>query len=322
MGEREVTAVASGSPFRSKEMKARSIRKAVIPAAGLGTRMLPFTKAVPKEMLPIANRPLIQYAVDEAIESGIEEIVLVTSPRRETLRDYFRRDAALEQMLEQMGRHHDAELLSGLSRGAKFTIVHQSSPLGLGHAVACAKDAVGDEPFAVILPDALILGAVPCIGEMIAACEDLSASCVAAREVEAEDINRFGILNLQPSEVWADINAPCRVRGVIEKPPPELAPSKIGIFGRYLLEPEIFAFLDAVQPDNRGEIQLTAALAGYCRRHPLYAVPFTGEHYDVGSRIGYLHATIRTGLEDAATAQDLRGFLEAALSAGELCNRP
>lgn len=312
--------MASGSPTRLSGRKARAIRKAVIPAAGLGTRMLPFTKAVPKEMLPIGNRPLIQYAVDEAVQSGIEEIVLVVSPRRDTLRDYFRRDFALEKTLDRMGRRQDAELLSSLSGGAEITILHQSIPLGLGDAVACAKDAVGEEPFAVILPDALILGDTPCIRQMIDAYKILPAACVAAREVKAEELNRFGILDLRSSQRSAGVKPPWRVHGVVEKPSPEAAPSRIGIFGRYLLEPEIFAFLDAVQPDSRGEIQLTPALAGYCRLHPLYAVPFSGEHFDIGSRIGFLQATIRTGIEDAATGKELRGFLEAALSAGEFCN--
>lgn len=317
MGERQV-AVTSGLRSHRSGMKARSIRKAVIPAAGLGTRMLPFTKVVPKEMLPIANRPAIQYAVDEAVQSGIDEIVLVTSPQRDILRDYFRKDAALEQMLEQMGRRQDAELLSSLSRSADITIVHQCSPLGLGHAVACAQDAVGDEPFAVILPDALIVGDIPCIGQMIAACESLPASCVAAREVRTEELSRFGILDPQPSDAPTSLNLPCRVRGVIEKPSLEQTPSRIGIFGRYLLGPEIFAFLAEVQPDRGGEIQLTPALAGYCRQYPLYAVPFSGEHFDIGSRIGYLQATIRAGLDDAATGRELREFLEAALSSGVL----
>ena len=321
MGEREVTAMASGSPIRSSGSKAREIRKAVIPAAGLGTRMLPFTKAVPKEMLPICNRPSIQYAVDEAIQSGIEEIVLVVSPQRDTLRDYFRRDVALERTLQQMGRRQDAELLSSLSGGVEITIVHQSIPLGLGHAVACAKDAVDGEPFAVLLPDALILGDTPCIRQMIAAYKILPASCIAAREVKTEELNRFGILDLQSSQASAGAKPPWRVRGVVEKPSPKRAPSRIGIFGRYLLEPEIFAFLDQVRPDSRGEIQLTRALAGYCRLHPLYAVPFSGEHFDIGSRIGYLQATIRTALGDPAAGKELRVFLEAALSAGEFCNR-
>lgn len=320
MGEREVTGVAFAAPIRPSSMKQRSIHKAVIPAAGLGTRMLPFTKAAPKEMLPISNRPLIQFAVDEAVQSGIEEIILVTSPARETLRNYFRRDLALEQMLKQMGREEDAERLASLTGGAEIRFVQQLAPLGLGDAIACARDAVGGEPFAVILPDAIILGLVPCIREMMACYGELPGSYVAAREVKTEELNRFGILDLQPGKAPAREGSPYRVRGVVEKPSPEQAPSRMGIFGRYLLENEIFSFLAEVKADSKGEIQLTEALAAYCRRHALYAVRFSGEHFDAGSRIGYLQATIKAGLDDPAIGRELREFLDAVVPAGEVCN--
>lgn len=320
MGEREVAGVVSVAPTRSSIMNPRSIRKAVIPAAGRGTRMLPFTKAVPKEMLPISNRPLIQYAVDEAVQSGIEEIILVTSLARETLWNYFRRDLALEQMLKQMGRGEDAERIASLSGDAEIRFVPQPAPMGLGDAIACAKDAVDGEPFAVILPDAIILGDVPCLREMMACYQDLPASYVATREVKIEELNRFGILDLQPGKASAREKPPYRVRGVVEKPSPEQAPTRWGIFGRYLLENEIFAFLAEVKADSKGEIQLSEALAAYCRRHALYAVPFSGEHFDAGCRIGYLQATIKTGLNDSATGQQLREFLSAVLPASEVCN--
>jgi UTP--glucose-1-phosphate uridylyltransferase len=296
----------------NRSCSVQPIRKAVIPVAGLGTRLLPFTKAIPKEMLPVGNKPLIQHAVEEAVSSGIEEIILVAAPGRDNIiNKYFCRDLSLENRLEQRGRHGDAERIRSLSCGAKIRIVYQDEPLGLGHAVGCARELVGGEPFALILPDALILGGRSCLRQLIGCYQRLAGSYVATREVGTGDLSRFGILQVSPVDdpQWRAILY--RVTGLVEKPAPGSAPSRFGIFGRYLLEPEIFGYLERVTPDENNEIQITDALALYCRDSPLYAFCFEGDHYDAGNKLGFLQSSVAVGLSDPETGEEFRRFLVA-----------
>jgi UTP--glucose-1-phosphate uridylyltransferase len=275
--------------------------------------MLPFTKAVPKEMLPVGSKPLLQYAIDEAVASGITEIVLVITPNEKIIREYFQRDPALERILEQRGRQEDAQLLRVLSCSADIRYVCQDRPLGLGHAIGCARDLVGEEPFAVILPDALIFGSSPCLRQLTEARRETPGCYVATREVPVKDLGRFGILDITSSGSESG-RILYRVKGLIEKPNATTAPSRFGIFGRYLFEPRIFEHIERTAPDASGEIQITAAIAACCSEAPVYAVPFTGAHFDAGSRLGLVEASVACALDDPAMAGDLREFLCAALT--------
>ena len=275
--------------------------------------MLPFTKAIPKEMLPVGSKPLLQYAVDEAVASGITEIILVISPNERIICKYFQRDPSLESILEQRGRQEDAQLLRSLSCSADIRYVCQDRPLGLGHAIGCARDLVGEESFAVILPDALIFGSPPCLRQLIEARQDKTGCYVATREVPVEDLGRFGILDFAFSGSESGQRS-YRVKGLIEKPYAAIAPSRFGIFGRYLFEYRIFEYIEKTAPDATGEVQITAALAAYCSEAPVYAVPFAGDHFDAGSRLGLVEASVASALRDPAMAKDIREFLCAALS--------
>ncbi len=285
------------------------IRKAVIPVAGLGTRLLPFTKVVPKEMLPIGNKPLIQYAVEEAVSSGISDVILVTAPGRLTTERHFSRDLPLECFLERHGRKSDLEMVRSLAGIAHLRTVCQDQPNGLGHAVTCVRQMVGNEPFAMILPDALIISSSPCLRQLIECYQEFPGSYVATREVDVEEFGRFGILkvSLVAGAPWG--GRLYRVEGLVEKPAPASAPSRYGIFGRYLFEPWIFECLDRTLPDQNGEIQITDALALYCRKNPLYAFCFEGAHYDVGNKLGFLQASVSVALTDHEIAGAFRRFL-------------
>jgi UTP--glucose-1-phosphate uridylyltransferase len=297
------------SPSSTAATRPRAIRKAVIPAAGLGTRLLPFTKVVPKEMLPLGAKPLIQYAVEEAFASGIEEVILVISPGKQMLEEYFRRDSSLEQLLQKQGRTSDVERLQSLaSFGDRIRVAYQYVQLGLGHAVACASELTAGEPFAVILPDALIVGARPCLRQLLDAYARHPGSYLATREVETRDLCRFGILQIagtvEPGE--KDLY---RVTGLVEKPTPQCAPSRLGVFGRYLLQPEIFDYIEPADPGRKKEIQLTDALSRYCESHPLYALRFEGVHHDVGDRGGLLQASVELALRDPEFGAEIREYL-------------
>ena len=287
------------------------IRKAVIPAAGLGTRMLPFTKVVPKEMLPIVNKPLIQYAIEEAVSSGIEEIVLVTAPGKHMMLDYFSRDPELEEFLQRRNQNTEAELIRSIARLCKLQVVSQDQPRGLGDAIRCARAVVGEEPFAVILPDVLIVAASPCLRQLID-CFNVRRGCyVATREVRAEETHRFGILRVSPVSDTPWNGRLFSVQGLVEKPTKAAAPSRYGILGRYLLEPDIFAYLERTPEDHNGEVQITDALALYCRAHALYGFCFEGAHYDVGNRLGLLQASVEFGLNDPEVGQSFRKYLDS-----------
>ena len=276
--------------------------------------MLPITKATPKELLPIGKKPLIQYAIEEIVASGIREIILVTAPGRNLIQEYFQRDIPLENLLEERGRHDEAEVIRSLSQCADIRVVQQDQPLGLGHAVNCARQQVGDEPFALVLPDAFIVAQRPCLRQLLDCYEHTAGSYIATREVEPFEFARFGILEVSPLDASEDSHLRQRVHGLVEKPAPEMAPSRFGVFGRYLLEPGIFGYIASARPEKGHEIQLTDALAAYCRDFPMYAVCFEGEHFDVGNELGLLQASVRMGLNNPAIAEEFRTSLNMMIS--------
>lgn len=273
--------------------------------------MLPVTKGLPKEMMPIGNKPLIQYAVEEAAASGVEEVVLVTARRKSALEGYFRRDLELESLLEECGRNRELQCLRALSSLVRIFTVHQPAPRGLGNAVLCARSAIGDEPFALILPDAIMDAPQPVLAQLIAAFRQRPGAFIATQPVEPCDVSRFGMLEVAPLDDSSRSDDVLRVLSVVEKPRLEDAPSHYGVFGRYLLTPEIFDFLDCAESDGNGEVQLSGALARYCRKNPVYALRFEGRHYDVGNRFGYLQATLEFALKDPELGSAVRNYLAA-----------
>ncbi len=285
------------------------IRKVVIPAAGLGRRFLPATKVLPKEMLPVAGRPLIQFAVEEAAASGIETVILVIGKGKNLLKEHFRTDVELESVLMQRGYHEDAELVHRISQLAEIRTAWQQAPLGLADAVRSARSLVGDEPFAVILPDALIDSEVPCIGQLMDFHARHPGCVIATRKVDSSEVERFGIMDVIPMQDPSGGRV-LRVNSLTERPRPGPSP-RYGIFGRYILEPEIFAAIERTYPGFGGELQLTDALLVCSSSVPLYAYPFAGTHHDAGSKLGFLQATLAYALKDPELAQPLREYLAA-----------
>jgi len=267
------------------------IRKAIIPAAGLGTRFLPATKAQPKEMLPIVDKPAIQYIVEEAIESGIEEILIITGRNKRAIEDHFDRSVELEIQLKQQGKY---DLLGLVEEISKVTIhyVRQKEAKGLGHAVLCAKQFVGNEPFAVLLGDDIVDANVPCLKQLIDVYEDYSGTILGVQEVPKAKVSSYGIVNPRPIKhnLWQALD-------LIEKPTIEEAPSQLAVLGRYIIEPEIFDLLEQTEPGRGGEIQLTDALCRLAAIKPVYAYNFYGRRYDVGDKQGYLEATVEYALK-------------------------
>jgi UTP--glucose-1-phosphate uridylyltransferase len=272
----------------------RRVRKAVIPVAGLGTRFLPATKAMPKEMLTLVDKPLIQYAVEEAVASGIEEIILITGAGTEPIVEHFARRPHLERELRRRGKAAEARLVAELGRLARVRTVRQPQPLGLGHAVGCARRLVGREPFAVLLPDDLIDAAVPCTKQLLEVHAALGGSVVATQRVEGKAIERFGVMAVTPAATargtWR--NRLFRVGDLVEKPKLAQAPSPWIVVGRYVLEPEVFGFLAATRPGKGGEIQLTDALRQAARARAVHALAFGGVRHDAGDKLGFLRATL------------------------------
>lgn len=296
-----------------------TIRKLVIPAAGLGTRFLPATKVVPKELLPIAGKPLIQFAVEEAAASGIETVILVISGGKRLLAEHFHPNPHLENVLVTRGNTAGAELIRRLSHLAEIHTVWQDSPLGLADAIRCARSLVGDEPFAVILPDALIDSERPCISQLIDCYEKHPGCVIATRMLDLCDISRFGILDVIPMHDPGCGGRALRVISLTERPSPESTSSRFGVFGRYILEPAIFSCIDHTRPGYAGELQLTDSLSLCSDRTPVYAYQFEGMHYDAGDKFGYLQASIAYSLKDPETARPLLKHLAAF--AGALASR-
>lgn len=279
------------------------VRTAVFPVAGRGTRFLPATKASPKEMLPIVDKPLVQYAVEEAIAAGVTRLVFVTGSSKRAIEDHFDRDPELERALAASGKHELLEVVRAiLPRGVSCVYIRQGEPLGLGHAVLCARPAVGDEPFFVHLPDDLIRAPVGCLAQLAEHHQRHGASVIAVQEVPAERTRDYGIVA---------VDADYRLQQIVEKPAPEAAPSRLAVVGRYLLQPRIFDILEATGSGAGGEIQLTDGIARLLKEAPVYALPFAGRRYDCGSKLGYLEATVDYAMDDPAIRGPLREHLQS-----------
>jgi UTP--glucose-1-phosphate uridylyltransferase len=279
------------------------VRKAVFPVAGLGTRLLPATKSIPKEMITIVDRPLIQYAVDEAREAGIEQLIFVTGRGKSALIDYFDQAFELESMLKAKGKSLDV-LEPSDARFGEVVSVRQQQPLGLGHAVWCARDIVGDEPFAVLLPDELMVGNPGCLKQMVEAYDEVGGNLVAALEIPDSETHKYGVIDPGVSN-----GRLTEILGLVEKPAPGTAPSNLMLPGRYILQPEVMRALDAQEAGAGGEIQLTDAMAKVIGRQPFNAYRFEGERYDCGGAAGFVIANIAMALGRGDVGPAVREFL-------------
>ncbi len=284
------------------------VRKAVITAAGLGTRFLPVTKSQPKGMLPLVDKPLIQYSVEEAVNSGIEQVIIITAPGKQTIEDYFAYAPELEDVLRQKGDTGRLKAIRELSNLADIHYIKQEEQLGLGHAVLIAQDMVGDEPFAVLLPDDIIDSKVPVLKQLLTVYEQYEANVVAIEHISHQDTIKYGII--EPKPVSERIY---QVLSLVEKPEPAEAPSDLGIVGRYILKPQIFDALKTVPPGKNREIQLTDALQLLCRQQEIYACEFEGVRYDTGTPLGWLEATVSLALKHPDIGQELKEYLRKLL---------
>ena len=283
----------------------KSIRKAVFPVAGLGTRFLPATKVMPKEMLTVVDKPLIQYSVEEAMEAGIDEFVLVTGRGKQLIEDHFDHAYELEAILVERDKVKELEAVERIAPDpGRMSYTRQRRPLGLGHAVWCARQFIGGEPFAVLLPDDLIRAEPGCLRQMVAAYEEVGGNIVAVEEVPREHTSRYGII-----DVAEDDGRLARAKGLVEKPSPDKAPSTLSIIGRYILQPEVFAYLDKHEAGADGEIQLTDAIAKTVSDIPFHGLRFDGQRYDCGTKLGFVTANVAF----AAARDDLRADIHAKL---------
>jgi UTP--glucose-1-phosphate uridylyltransferase len=290
-------------------MSARKpVRKAVFPVAGLGTRFLPATKAIPKEMLPIIDRPLIQYAVDEAREAGIEQLIFVTGRGKGALEEHFDMAFELETTMQERGKSLDVLGPTRIQPGNLLT-VRQQFPLGLGHAIWCARAVVGDEPFAVLLPDELMIGSPGCMKQMVEAYEQVGGNLVSVLEVPEEEVSSYGVITPGARE-----GALTEVKGLVEKPKREEAPSNLIVSGRYILQPEVMRVLDGQEKGAGGEIQLTDAMARMIGEQPFHAVTFAGKRYDCGSKVGFVEATLAISLDRDDMADEIRAMARRLLA--------
>ncbi len=287
-------------------MHNKKIRKAVFPVAGLGTRFLPATKASPKEMLPIVDKPLIQYAAEEAVAAGISELIFVTSSSKRAIEDHFDKNKELEDELERRGKYDLLSMVKHIvPEGVSCIYIRQPEALGLGHAVLCAKPVVGDEPFAVILADDLIDGKEqPCLSQMVKIYEQQHSSVIAVEEVDQSESDKYGII--EPERLYEGV---WKIKTIVEKPSPADAPSTLGVVGRYVLTPAIFNHLEKIDCGAGGEIQLTDAIAQLLVEEEVLACQFEGKRYDCGSKLGYLEATIDYALQHPNLREAFREYL-------------
>jgi len=280
------------------------ITKAVIPAAGLGTRFLPVTKSQPKEMLPVVDKPLIQYCVEEAVQSGIRNIAIISSSSKSSLQEYFRRNPKLERLLDEMGKLELLNEVRKLSSLAEFCYIRQKKALGLGHAILMAEKYIGHEPFAVLLPDNVFDCSTPCIQQLIAAYSKLKAPVIVLGYVDESETERHGIVkSKQVSE------REFQIEDLIEKPSPDKAFSNLGVFGRYVFEPDIFEAIKKTTPDERGEIQITDAVKLLLQTKPVFGYLFEGRCYDCGNKLGLIEATVSLALKRPEFSRALKEFL-------------
>ena len=284
------------------------IRKAVFPAAGLGTRFLPATKAQPKEMLPLVDKPLIQYVIEEAVHSGIHNITIITGRGKNAIEDHFDVSWELEQTLERRGKTELLNEIREISNMVNVTYVRQKEALGLGHAVLMSKDVVRSEPFAVMLGDDIIDAPTPCLQQMMEIFEKLQASIIATCEVPLSEISQYGVIRGYPVDGYD--GRVYRIQDVVEKPPAHEAPSNLAIIGRYILTPEIFPLLERTRSDRGGEIQLTDGIRLLLEQQPVYAYMFKGTRYDAGDKLGFLKATVEFALRRQGIGDEFRTYLK------------
>lgn len=290
---------------RSPRRDSMKIRKAVIPAGGLGTRFLPATKAQPKEMLPIVDKPTIQFIVEEAVASGIEDIIIITNHTKKAIEDHFDRSLELESELDKKRNHDLLQTVRAISNLANIYYIRQKGALGLGHAIGCARTFIGKEPFAVLLGDDVVSGEEPALKQLIDIYQRTGHSVLGVQGVPNADVNKYGII--APEQPFRD--RVCRVRDLIEKPSEQEAPSNIAIMGRYVLTPAIFHLIEQQEPGRGGEIQLTDALHALLQIEPIYACQFSGRRYDVGDKVGYLAATVETALAHPQISEQTLNYL-------------
>ena len=291
----------------------KKVRKAIIPAAGLGTRFLPATKAQPKEMLPIVDKPAIQYIIEEAIASGIEEILIITGRNKRSIEDHFDKSVELENQLKEQGKYDLLGLIEEISQ-VDIHYIRQKEAKGLGHAVLCAKQFVGNEPFAVMLGDDIVDAEVPCLRQLIDVYDDCQGTVLGVQEVAKDKVSSYGIVNPKKvkENIWQAVD-------LIEKPSVEEAPSQLAVLGRYILEPEIFALLEKTEPGRGNEIQLTDANCKLAHEKPVYAYNFSGRRYDIGDKQGYLEATVEYALKRPEIRDKFLNYL--AKTVGPLLNK-
>jgi len=286
-----------------------TVRTAVFPAAGLGTRFLPATKAQPKEMLPLVDKPMIQYVVEEAVQAGLDRLTIVTGRGKRAIEDHFDAAVELEFYLQERGKWEELAQIKTISDLASVSYIRQKEPLGLGHAILCARPLVGEEPFAVFLGDDIIVADPPGISQLLAVHAQYGDPVLAVERVPREELSRYGVI--RGSAVSENVYL---VEDLVEKPAAEAAPSDLAIIGRYVLTPDIFPILAETAPDHRGEIQLTDALRRLRERRPLYAVRFTGRRYDTGEKLGFLKATVEMALARPDLAEAFGAYLKTVLA--------
>ncbi|MFS3927700.1 UTP--glucose-1-phosphate uridylyltransferase GalU [Bacillus sp. CBEL-1] len=274
-----------------------NVRKAVIPVGGLGTRFLPATKAIPKEMLPIVDKPAVQYIVEEAVEAGIESIIFITGKHKKAIEDHFDKSVQLEHLLEEKGKYELLENVQRISKMASVHYIRQQEPQGLGHAILCAEKFIGDEPFAVLLGDDVMVGETPALKQLIKTYEEVNQSVIGVKEVKKEDVSKYGII--KASSAVGDVYS---VEGVVEKPKLEQAPSNVAIMGRYILTPSIFQSLKKIEKGVGNELQLTDAINDLSQYEQVFSVRLKGSRFDIGGKFGYLQAMIEMALK----REDLR----------------
>ena len=287
-----------------------TVRKAVMPVAGLGTRVLPATKAIPKEMLPVVDRPAIQYVVDEALEAGVEHIVFVTGRNKGAIEDYFDRAYELEATLQQKRKEGVLEQLqASLLKPGAASFVRQQAPLGLGHAIWCARDIIGNEPFAILLPDVIVKADRSCLAQMVDAYDKVGGNVIAVDRIAQERVSSYGVIAPKAAATGRVIE----MDGMVEKPPVDEAPSNLKITGRYILQPEIFGLLEDQGAGAGGEIQLTDAMVRLMEKQTFHAVEFDGKDYDCGSKAGYFEAVLAHALDHAEIGDEAKALVRAAM---------
>ncbi|GAA0747906.1 UTP--glucose-1-phosphate uridylyltransferase GalU [Clostridium oceanicum] len=281
------------------------VKKAIIPAAGLGTRFLPATKAQPKEMLPIVDKPTIQYIIEEAVKSGIEQILIITGKNKRAIEDHFDKSVELETDLEKKGKEKMLKMVKDISNMVEIYYIRQKEPKGLGHAISCARTFVGNEPFAVMLGDDVVDSKKPCLKQLIDCYNEYQTTIVGVQQVPKEDVYKYGIVKGKFIE-----DGVYKIKDLIEKPKIEEAPSNIAILGRYIISPTIFDILSNTKPGKGGEVQLTDALKTLISKEAMYAYEFEGRRYDVGDKLGFLQATMEYALKRDALKKDFVNYIE------------